>query len=106
MFTGENDPYKLSYISRFDGRESLNIWDGEQCDKVQGSDGATFNPYIQEKETLWFFNDQLCRSMPLVFEKNVQSANLPGYRYVFYLDRVFNFQSWSYILEYTLNYTT
>ena len=49
---------------------------------VQGSDGATFNPYIQQKETLWFFNDQLCRSMPLVFQKNVQSAgNMPAYRF-------------------------
>jgi len=85
MYTGENDPYKLSSISSFNGKNSLSIWnseEGEICNKVQGSDGATFNPYIQQKETLWFFNDQLCRSMPLVFQKNVQSAgNMPAYRF-------------------------
>ena len=47
-----------------------------------GSDGATFNPYIQKEETLYFFNDQLCRAMPLVFEKKVTASTLPGYRFV------------------------
>ena len=47
-----------------------------------GSDGATFNPYIQKEETLYFFNDQLCRAMPLVFDKKVTASTLPGYRFV------------------------
>ena len=67
------------YLSIF--RLFLN-WFLPNSFSVQGSDGATFNPYIQQKETLWFFNDQLCRSMPLVFQKNVQSAgNMPAYRF-------------------------
>jgi hypothetical protein len=82
MYTGEGNPYNLSKISLFNGKASLGIWPGETCNKVQGSDGATFNPYIQEDETLWFFNDQLCRSMPLVFQKEVLSRDLPGYRFV------------------------
>ena len=82
MYTGEGNAYNLSKISLFNGNDSLGIWPGETCNKVQGSDGATFNPYIQETETLWFFNDQLCRSMPLVFEKSVKSRDLPGYRFV------------------------
>ena len=82
MYTGENDPYKLSSISLFNGENSLKKWNDDQCDKVQGSDGATFNPYIGQQDTLWFFNDQLCRSMPLVFQKNIVSGNLPGYRFV------------------------
>lgn len=82
MYTGEGNPYNLSKISLFNGNDSLGIWDGATCNKVQGSDGATFNPYIQEDETLWFFNDQLCRSMPLVFNKTVKSRDLPGYRFV------------------------
>ena len=47
-----------------------------------GSDGATFNPYIQKEETLYFFNDALCRAMPLVFDKKVTASTLPGYRFV------------------------
>ena len=36
MYTGENDPYKLSSISSFNGKNSLNIWnseEGEICNK-------------------------------------------------------------------------
>jgi len=82
MHTGEGSPYDLSKISSYNGSEYLKIWNGKQCNKVQGSDGATFNPYIQRQEQLWFFNDQLCRSMPLVFDSQVKSGELPGYRFV------------------------
>ena len=84
MYTGRDNPYNLSKISLFNGKNSLGIWSEENsktCNKVQGSDGATFNPYIQKDETLWFFNDQLCRSLPLVFDKSVKSkGEMPGYR--------------------------
>ena len=88
MYTGSGNPYNLSKISLFNGKNTLGIWSedensGSTCNKVQGSDGATFNPYIQKDETLWFFNDQLCRSLPLVFEKKVKSrGDMPGYRFV------------------------
>jgi len=88
MYTGEGDPYSLSKISLFDGSDSLKVWgsnpetDKNKCNLVQGSDGATFNPYIEKSNTLWFFNDQLCQSMPLVFKKEVTASKLPGYRFV------------------------
>ena len=47
---------------------------------MHGSDGAAFNPYIKKSETLWFFNDQLCRAMPLVYAQTVQHKGLPGLR--------------------------
>ena len=82
MFTGEGDPYKLSRISLFNGNEHLDFWKTDECNVVKGSDGAAFNPYIQRKDTLWFFNDQLCRSYPLTYEKDVISKTLPGFRFV------------------------
>ncbi|XP_023340658.1 platelet glycoprotein 4 [Eurytemora carolleeae] len=81
MYTGEGDPYKLATIAAFNGKNNLGRWNDSDCDKVHGSDGASFNPYIQQKDTLWFFNDQLCRAMPLVFEEEVDREGLPGYRY-------------------------
>jgi len=88
MYTGEGNPYNLSKISLFDGSDSLKVWgsnpetDKNKCNLVQGSDGATFNPYIEKSNTLWFFNDQLCQSMPLVFQREVTASRLPGYRFV------------------------
>ena len=80
--TGEGNPYNLSKISSYNGSEFLKVWNGDTCNRVQGSDGSTFNPYIQTEERLWFFNDQLCRSLPLVFDREVKSGELPGYRFV------------------------
>ena len=37
---------------------------------------------ILQSNTLWFFNDELCHSMPLTFEKEIIQAKIPGYRFV------------------------
>jgi len=82
MYTGEGDPYKLATIHSYNGNTEMSFWNDSQCDKVHGSDGASFNPYIKKNDTLWFFNDQLCRAIPLVFEKDIQQEGLPGLRFV------------------------
>lgn len=82
MYTGEGDPYKLSTIHSYNGKTEMSFWNDSQCDKVHGSDGASFNPYIKKSDTLWFFNDQLCRAIPLVFEKDIKQEGLPGLRFV------------------------
>ena len=59
MYTGEVNPYNLSKISMFNGQDSLHKWSQPQCNLVQGSDGATFNPYIQKvilSSKLWSYS--------------------------------------------------
>ena len=35
-----------------------------------------------QTDTLWFFNEELCRSLPLVFDRNViRGGTLPGFRF-------------------------
>ena len=48
MYTGEGDPYKLATIHSYDGHTEMSYWNDSQCDKVHGSDGASFNPYIKK----------------------------------------------------------
>ena len=81
MYTGAGNPYNLAKIQSFNGIQEMNHWNSSECNKVKGSDGAAFNPYIKPSETLWFFNDQLCRPMPMVFTKEVQHKGLPGLRF-------------------------
>ena len=95
MYTGEGYPYKRATIQSFNGVEEMYHWNGSECNKViilkaktnhdktkqvHGSDGAAFNPNIKKSDTLWFFNDQLCRAMPLVYAQTVQHKGLPGLR--------------------------
>ena len=48
MYTGEGDPYMLSTIHSIDGKSKMDHWNSSQCNKVHGSDGASFNPYIKK----------------------------------------------------------
>jgi hypothetical protein len=81
MYTGAGDPYKLATIESFDGVQEMDHWNSSECNRVHGSDGAAFNPYIETSDVLWFFNDQLCRAMPLVFSEEVKHKGLPGLRF-------------------------
>ena len=50
---------------------------------IQGTDGSTFHPDIKKDETIHIFNRDLCRSLPLVYQKDVIDGNgIPGYRFV------------------------
>ena len=55
MYTGEGNPYNLSEIYLVNGKSSLEKWGGKSpeqqdnaCNVVRGSDGSTFNPYLQK----------------------------------------------------------
>ena len=84
MFTGEGNPDMLASIYTFNHRRELGFWNGSKCNAVRGSEGAFFKPYIKKTETLWFFSDRLCRSLPLVYHKSitVKPEGLPGLRFV------------------------
>jgi len=81
MYTGMDNPYNLSNIALFNGNKQLNFWKTDQCNKVHGSDGSSFHPYISDQDTLWFFNDQMCRAVPLVFDQHISQQGLPGLRF-------------------------
>jgi len=82
MFTGAGDPYTLATIHTYNHQQQLSFWNDSQCNAVHGSDGASFNPYIKKTDTLWFFNDQVCRAMPLVYDVSIEQEGLPGLRFV------------------------
>jgi len=82
MNTGKGDPYKLSTIESFKGQQYFNFWNTSECNKVHGSDGAAFNPYIKKIDTVYFFNDKLCRALPLVYNNSVVQEGLPGLRFM------------------------
>ena len=70
MFTGEGKPYNLSEINLVNGKNSLNLWGGETpeeqnntCNIVKGSDGSTFNPYIEKVSSIGYNNFYLQQSV-------------------------------------------
>ena len=76
----------MGKVHSWDGETELSFWKndtGSMCNAIRGTDGSTFHPDIKKDETLHIFNRDLCRSLPLVYEKEVIDGNgIPGYRFV------------------------
>ncbi|XP_055858648.1 scavenger receptor class B member 1 [Episyrphus balteatus] len=72
IHTGVDDVQKLGVISQFNGMDQLNFWRDDECNRIDGSDGSQFPPYLmEERKPLHVFTQALCRKLPLHFEEEV-----------------------------------
>ncbi|XP_016977251.1 scavenger receptor class B member 1 [Drosophila rhopaloa] len=70
--TGEDDINKFSIITQFNGMPQLDYWEGEECNRIDGSEPSMFSPHLlQDRSTVHVFLQVLCRKVPLHFEKEV-----------------------------------
>ncbi|TKR68359.1 hypothetical protein L596_024350 [Steinernema carpocapsae] len=59
-----------------------STWSSPLATAINGTDGSIFHPYIEKDETLEVFVASLCRSIYLVFEKEVEYEGILAYRFV------------------------
>ncbi|KAH8233170.1 hypothetical protein KR026_005039 [Drosophila bipectinata] len=74
--TGEDDITKFSIITQFNGMPQLDYWEGEECNRIDGSEPSMFSPnLLKDRDTVNVFLQVLCRKVPLKFEKEVTIYN-------------------------------
>lgn len=82
VFTGEDDITKNGLVDTYNGLNHLTHWKTEECNRLSGSDGSVFPPHITKNDTIYVFDKDLCRLLPLVFQKEVDTAGgVIGYRF-------------------------
>jgi scavenger receptor class B protein 1 len=82
MFTGADDITQYGIIEKYNGRTHMTNWLREDCNRLNGSDGSIFPPHIQKDTTLYVYDKDLCRLLPLNFDKEVEGrGGIPGYRF-------------------------
>jgi len=85
-WTGQSNILDVGKVHSWDDETELSFWKndtGSMCNAIQGTDGSTFHPDIKKDETIHIFNRDLCRSLPLVYQKDVIDGNgIPGYRFI------------------------
>lgn len=87
VFSGVDDITKFGLIDRYNGRTHLPHWTNEGCNRLNGSDGSIFPPHITKNTTLFVYEKDLCRLLPLQYEKEVSTAGgVLGYRFTPALD--------------------
>merc|ERR1712045_1015555 len=81
--TGIKDRKETGQLYKFKGESKLDWWSGDYCNQITGTDGFVYRPKVEKSDTLYIFNRDLCRSLPLEFHSEMTDSNgIPGYRFV------------------------
>ncbi|XP_020840135.1 platelet glycoprotein 4 [Phascolarctos cinereus] len=81
VFNGKDDISKVSIIDTYKDKKNLSYWPG-YCDMINGTDAASFPPFVEKSRILRFFSSDICRSIYAEFEKEVNLKGIPVYRFV------------------------
>ncbi|XP_051536921.1 lysosome membrane protein 2c [Myxocyprinus asiaticus] len=82
LFTGRQNYQDFARIDEWNGQSSLNWWSTDECNMINGTDGASFHPVITKAEKLYIFSSDLCRSLYALYESDVSVQGIPGFRFV------------------------
>ncbi|NXL43757.1 CD36 protein, partial [Podilymbus podiceps] len=80
VYTGKEDITKTAIIESYKNKRNLSYWEG-YCDLVNGTDGASFPPFVKKDQTLRFFSSDICRSIYGVFHSKQEVKGISLYRF-------------------------
>ncbi|NXG78602.1 CD36 protein, partial [Baryphthengus martii] len=81
VYTGTEDIKKTAIIESYKNKRNLSYWEGH-CDLVNGTDGASFPPFVKKNQILRFFSSDICRSIYGVFHRKRNVKGIPLYRFI------------------------
>ncbi|XP_051268495.1 lysosome membrane protein 2 isoform X1 [Dicentrarchus labrax] len=79
--TGEQNYMDYGRVATWKGESKLNFWTSDQSNNINGSDGSAFHPLLNKDERIYIFTPDLCRSIYMEFEKDVEVKGIPAYRF-------------------------
>ncbi|KAI4888819.1 hypothetical protein NFI96_023926 [Prochilodus magdalenae] len=82
VFTGKDDISKVSIIDNWRSKPTLSFWNDPYCDMINGTDGASFPPFLDKKKPLSFFSSEICRSVVANYESDMDLKGITVYRYM------------------------
>lgn len=69
---------KYASIDNWNGMNNLPFWRSDSCNRIVGTDGTAFPPDLMPNTTLHLFNPEICRSLPLVYHKDIVVNGVHG----------------------------
>ncbi|XP_011136608.2 scavenger receptor class B member 1 [Harpegnathos saltator] len=81
--SGTKDMKKLGRYEQINGHTSNNIWGDKRCNKIEGTDGTFFSPYLlnNRNNTLEMYSSEMCKSISYEFTEPVTHHNILTWRY-------------------------
>lgn len=81
VFNGKDNISNVAIIDSYKGKRNLSYWPS-YCDMINGTDAASFPPFVEKSRVLQFFSSDICRSIYAVFGSDVDLKGIPVYRFV------------------------
>uniref|UniRef100_A0A8C3YUJ6 Platelet glycoprotein 4 n=1 Tax=Catagonus wagneri TaxID=51154 RepID=A0A8C3YUJ6_9CETA len=81
IFSGKDNVSKVAIIDSYKGKKNLPYWPS-YCGMINGTDGASFPPFIEKTRVLQFFASEICRSFYAVFGAEINLKGIPVYRFI------------------------
>ncbi|XP_002737374.1 lysosome membrane protein 2-like [Saccoglossus kowalevskii] len=69
IYTGSD---KLNIIDKWKGEPSLSWWNDDYANMINGTDGSLSPPYSDRSKPAYIFSSDICRSVFVMFEKEVE----------------------------------
>ncbi|KAG1692634.1 Lysosome membrane protein 2 [Nymphon striatum] len=82
VHTGKKESANFTIIEEWNNESHLNYWKSKYCNMLNGTDGGQFPPSVSKKDVLYTFSTDLCRSLHLTYEKNVDHHGISTYRFI------------------------
>ncbi|XP_061732577.1 lysosome membrane protein 2 isoform X2 [Nerophis ophidion] len=79
--TGEQNYLDYGRVETWKGQRQLTFWNTNQSNSINGSDGGAFHPLLKKDERIHIFTPDLCRSIYMDYEKDVEVRGIPAYRF-------------------------
>ncbi|KAK7896510.1 hypothetical protein WMY93_021835 [Mugilogobius chulae] len=79
--TGKTNYMDYGKVVTWMGQSQLTFWTTNQSNIINGSDGSAFHPLIEKNERIHIFTPDLCRTIYMEYEKDVEVRGIPAYRF-------------------------
>ncbi|KAM9338044.1 lysosome membrane protein 2-like isoform 2-T2 [Symphorus nematophorus] len=79
--TGVQNYLDYGRVVTWKGQSQLTFWTSNQSNSINGSDGSAFHPLLNKDERIYIFTPDLCRSIYMEYEKDVEVKGIPAYRF-------------------------
>lgn len=80
IYTGLSDQSRYSYMISYKGEKRMNKWSSDSCNRIYGTDGAQYPPFLSKGDKLPIFTPDVCRTLYIVFDKEDEFKGIPVWK--------------------------
>lgn len=81
VLRGVKNLQDVNRIIEYDEETEMDVWDGDECNEIRGTDGTVWPPYLDVGKDVYAFSPALCRSIPISYVKKTKNFGIPTYLY-------------------------